>query len=121
MIVAVLAVLMMQMPGHQVIGVPGVRNRLVPAARAMHVRTLVAAAGVRGRAAVGIALRVRELVAIRMAVVHVVHVAFVEVVGVPVVLYGGVATVGAVLMGMLSGMSLASHTRMVGRGGSGCR
>jgi hypothetical protein len=102
--------LVMEVPVHQVIRMPGVRNRFVPAARAVHVGILMAAAGVLGRAAVGIARGIRKLVAIRVTVVHVVHMPFVQVIGVTLVLDRGMTACGIVHM-RVSFVRLTSHTR----------
>ncbi len=56
MIVAVPVVRVMQMPTHQIVDVAAVRDRLMPAVRAMHVRGVVLAA-VMPRCAVGRVLR----------------------------------------------------------------
>ena len=53
-VVAVVAVRMVQMPVHEIIHVVAVRHRLVPAARAVHVGSVVPVAVVCRRAGVGI-------------------------------------------------------------------
>jgi hypothetical protein len=99
-VVAVAAVGVVQVAAHNVIRVAGVRNGFMPAAGAVLVGALVAAALVLGGAAVGI-LRARgQFMAVHLAVMQVVHVAFVQIIGVAVVLDALMPASFAVRMGV---------------------
>jgi hypothetical protein len=80
-IVTVPAVRVMQVPRHQIVGVVGVRDDLVPAIRAVSVRLVVRPAGVPGCAGRWVRSSCDQ-----RALVDVVQVAVVEVVGVVAVL-----------------------------------
>ncbi len=97
-VVAVVAVLTVQVAVDQVVGVVAVRDALVPAIRPVPVLTVVPAAGVGGSAVGGILPGDLEPVLVHVAAVHVVHVAVMQVVGVAVVVNGGMATPRAVLV-----------------------
>lgn len=98
MIVAVVAVRMVQMAIHEVVYVIAVRNRLVSAIRPVNVSFVVASAGVRRRAVCRVLRCHRKRVFLHTARSVVVQTAVVEVVYVVVVLYRGVSTTGTVLM-----------------------
>jgi hypothetical protein len=85
-IVTVRAVRVMQVPRHQVVGVVGVRDDLVPAVRAVSVRLVVRPAGVPGRARRWVRPSRDQRALVDVVAVHVVQVAVVEVVGVVAVL-----------------------------------
>ncbi len=97
-VVAVAAVRMMQVPEHHVVHVISVGDRVVTAARAVHVVGLVRSARVIGRARVGVRGVHRERVLVSVVAVHVVEVPVVKVIGVPVVLDGLVPAARSVAM-----------------------
>jgi hypothetical protein len=99
-IVTVPAVRVMQVPRHQVVGVVGVRDDLVPAVRAVSVRLVVRAAGVRGRAGRWVLPSYDQRALVDVVAVHVVQVAVVEIVGVVAVLDLFVSTARLVRMVM---------------------
>lgn len=98
MVVAVVAVGVVQVAGHQVIGVVAVRHGFMTAARSVLVPLLVLAAVVRRRAARGVGCVDGELVLLDLVAVDVMEVAVVEVIDVAIVPDAGVATVGPVPM-----------------------
>lgn len=103
-IVAVVAVRMMQVAVHEVIDVVAVRDRFVAAAGAVDMRGVVAGAG-RG-VAIGIRSADLDDVFIDVPGVRVMQMPVVQVIDVPVVLHCDVAAVGAVLM-VVIGMDFA--------------
>jgi len=98
MIVAVAAVRVVEMALHQVVGVIAVRHGFVAAAGAVLVCAVVAAAGVLGRACAWVLLTDGQDVFFHILAIHVVEVAVVQVIDVAVMLDGGVAAAGTVLM-----------------------
>ena len=109
------AVRVMQMPFDQVVAVIGVRDDLVPAARAVSMGALVLAAGVGRRAGHRIRPSRDQGTLVHVVVVHVMEVAIVEVVGVVTVPNGRVPAVGSVrvivsVMGMV--LSHGLHLRV---------
>ena len=94
---------MMQPSTHQVIDVIAMGHRLMPAGWPM----LVRAAGLR-RALHGIGGVDRDRVLIDMILVRVMQVAIMEIIGMAIVLYRSMATVGAVLVTVSTGMLLVS-------------
>jgi hypothetical protein len=99
-IVTVPAVRVMQVPCHQVVGVVGVRDDLVPAVRAVSVRLVVRSAGVRGRAGCWVRPSYDQRALVDVVAVHVVQMAVVEIVGVVAVLDLFVSTARLVRMVM---------------------
>ena len=97
-VVAVVAVRVVQVPIDEVIDVVAMWHRFVTAAGAMDVSCFVAAAVVVGRAGVRVGGADSDAVFIDVAAVRVVQVAVVQVVNVAVVLDGGVAAARAVLV-----------------------
>ena len=96
MIVAVLAVRMMEMSAHQVIDMIAMRHCLVAAVWSVDMAGFVRAAVV-ARSAVGrIGSADCESVVINMAVVNMMHVSIMQIIRVAVVLDGGVAAILAV-------------------------
>ena len=93
-IVAVIAVRMVQMPIHQVVDVIAVRHRRVPAARSVHVARVVAGAVVR-HASVGVGLRDLDAMLVVVIVVRAMQVPVVQVPHMISVPDGDVAAVGA--------------------------
>jgi len=110
-IVAVIAVRMMQAAIHEVIDVVAVRDRFMAAIRAVDMRGVVAGAGR------GVAVRISgadfDDVLIDMPGVRVMQVPIVQIVDVPVVFHGNVAAVGAVFV-VVVGMDFAVAHNGVG-------
>ncbi len=100
-VVAVVAVRMVQVAVDEVIDVVAIRDGFVAAAGAVNVLLVVAAAGMLGRARGRVAGVDREGVVVDMVAVHVVQVAVVQVVGVALVLHGGVAAARAMLVAVV--------------------
>jgi hypothetical protein len=101
-VVAVIAVRVVQVAVHQVVNVVAVRDRLVPAAWAVDMPRLVAVTFVPRGAGRGVARAHRDDVLLHHAVRGlVVQVAVVQEIGVPVVLDCGVPAAGAVLVGVV--------------------
>lgn len=100
MIVAMAAMLMMQMVAHTIIGVIAVRHRFVAATRAVHMRGIVTAATVTRGAAVGIFGGHSDHVLVKVTLMRVMQVTLVQVVDMPFVAHRRVAAAGAMLMGM---------------------
>lgn len=96
MIVAVVAVLVMQVAADQVIGVVAVGNRLMAAVGAVLVAALVFSAAMIRRAAFGIAVADADAVFVYVVAMHVMQVAVVQIIDVTVVAHRGVPAVGAV-------------------------
>ena len=98
MIIAMAAMRVVQMAVHQVIGVIAVRHSFVAAAGAMLVGLVMAAAVMLGSALARVLLADRQLVLFHIFPLDVVQVAVVQVIDVVVMLDGGVAAAGAMLM-----------------------
>lgn len=96
MIVAVGAVRVVQVTCDEVIDVVSMRNRLMAAARAVHVALLVCAALVRGRARGGVSAVHFDRALIDVAGVGVVQVAVVQIIDVIAVANRRVAAAGSV-------------------------
>lgn len=92
-IVAVIAVRMVQVSVYQIVDVVAVRYRLVPAAGAVTVARLVAAAGVIRRAAIGIFAAHFQHVLVNVVAVRMMEVTIVEIINVVAVANRGVPTV----------------------------
>ena len=101
MIVAVIAVRVMQMALDPVIHVIAVRYRLVAAARPVHMARLVAGAAMVGGAAVGIVARDLDHMLVDMLLMRVVQVTVMQVVDVAAMPDRLVAAAGAVLVRVL--------------------
>jgi hypothetical protein len=95
-VVAMLAVRMMQTAAYEVIDVVAMRHRLVTAVRTVFVR-----AARLGRALHGVGGADGDDMFVDMVLMHVVEMAVVKIVHVVFVAYRGVTTVRAVLMGMI--------------------
>jgi hypothetical protein len=119
MIIAVIAVWVMQVAIDEVVDVVAVRDGLVAAAGAVDVIGLVAAALMSGGAGRGVLLAHGDGVLVIVAVVGVVQVAVVEVVDVTIVTDGGVAAVGAVDMIVVVVGVVAHGVSFVGGSGLG--
>ena len=98
MVVAVVAMRVMEVVADAVVGVITVRNRVVAAARAVHMALLMTAAGVVRRAAVGIVAGDLDRVLVDMALMRMVKVPVVEIVDVVAMTHGGVAATRAMLV-----------------------
>lgn len=100
MIVAVIAVLMMQVAVYEIIHVVAVWHTLMAAVRPMHVCLIVSATLVR-RGAEGLVCRpaLHDMV-VNMVPMHVVHVSIMQIVGMGSVLNRSVAAIRAVLVAM---------------------
>jgi hypothetical protein len=99
-IVAVAAMLMMQVVAYTIIGVIAVRHRFVAAARAVDMRSIVTAAAVTRGAAVGILGRYSDYVLVDVTLMRVMQVTVVKVIDMPLVAHRRVAATGGVLMGV---------------------
>ena len=95
-VIAVVTVNMMEVTVHEVVDVVSVRDSLVSAAWAMDVVGIMAAAGMRRRAVVGVGRGHLNHVLVDVAIVRVMQVAVVQVVDVAVVLDGLVTAAWAV-------------------------
>jgi len=100
-IVAVPAVLIVQVTGDEVVGVASVRNGLVAARRAVFVVRVVARAVVPALTVLRIRARDSKHVFVDVRFVHVMQVPVVEIVDVRFVQYGGVSASGCVRMPVL--------------------
>ncbi|HUA82497.1 MAG TPA: hypothetical protein VMB85_01465 [Bryobacteraceae bacterium] len=111
MVVAMIAVLVMQMPADQVIDMAAVRNRLVPAVGAVFVfMIMLAAAMIRG-ATFRIVIADADTMFVYVVAMQVVQVAVVQIIDMSVVPHRGVPAVGAVLVRMtFMRFMLLSHT-----------
>lgn len=113
-VVAVIAVRMVQVTVHQVVGVIAVGDSLVAAARTVLVSFLVTAA-VMARCAGGrIGRTDRQRMLLDLAADRVVQVAVVQVIDMAIVLDGRVAAVGAVLVRVTLVMSRHSNVSLLG-------
>jgi hypothetical protein len=99
-IVAVTAVLMMQMIVDSVIGVVAVRHRFMAAAGAVDMRGVVTAAAVTRGAALRVFSRDFDYVLVDVSLMRVMQMTLVEVVDVPLVAHRRMAAARAVLMRM---------------------
>jgi hypothetical protein len=99
-VVAVLAVRVVEVIADQVVDMIAVGHLLVPARRAMPVRGLVLAAVVLRGAADGVGVVDLQDVLVDVIAVRMVQVSVMQVVDVTVVLHGGMPAGGTVLMGM---------------------
>src|SRR5438105_4137677 len=86
------------MAAHKVVHMITVWDALMSAAGAMNVPGFVCAAIVPWRAVVGIFSSSGNLMVVHMIAMHVVQVPIVKIVGVALVLHGGVAAIGAMLV-----------------------
>ncbi len=96
MVVAVIAMGMMQMAVDQIADVIAVRDRGVATARPMDVIRRMAAAGVGGRAGVGVRRAHGDHMLVDVIAVRVMQAAVVQVADMVVVLHGHMAATGAV-------------------------
>ena len=113
MIVAVVAVLVMQMRADEVVDVVAVRHSVVAAAFAVDVTGVVAGAAMIGRAAIGVLGVDGEPVLVHVVVMWMVEVSVVQVVDVVLVHDGGVTAAGLVPMGVVLVDLVLVHARSV--------
>ena len=102
MIVAMIAVGVMQMPVDQIVDMVAVRHRLVATARAMLMVLVVSATGMVGRAGSWIVGAHLDRVLVDVIAVRVMEMTVVQIVEVIAVLDGGMAAGRPVLVGMVS-------------------
>jgi hypothetical protein len=100
-IIAVIAVNVMQMTGDQVVHVIAVGNYLVSATCAMLVTLLMALANVMGSTTCRVGSGGLDYVFINMAFMHEMQVSVVQIINVAVVLYSDMSAVGTMLMSVL--------------------
>jgi hypothetical protein len=118
-VVAVVAVDVVQMAVDQVIDVVAVRHRLVAAAGTVLVLLGVVAAAVLRRAAGRVLLAYFELVLLDAGLADVVQVAVVQVVHVVLVVHGGVAAAGTVLVTVVGVGGHGQYSFLRGMGWAG--
>ena len=118
MVVAVIAMRVVQVAIDQIVHMVSVRHRGVTAARPMNVIRSVRGAGVLRRASARIGRRDRKDVLIHMVAMRMVKMTIVEIVDVPFMLYRHMATLRAVLVFMVVVMALIAlgHVRAPGGG-----
>ena len=113
-IVAVVAVRVMKMAGYAIIHVVAMRNRLVTAARAVHMARLVTAAVMVGGAAVGVFTRYLDHVLVHVVFVRVMEVAIMQIVDMATVADGRMTAGRSVLMCMVAvGSGRANRHRFI--------
>ena len=98
MVVAVIAVRVVQVPADEIVDVIAVRNGLVPAVGSVDVPGLILRGGLAGRTAVWVLLVDSDLMLVDVALVRVMQVAVMQIIRMPIVAHGDMAAVGAVLM-----------------------
>ncbi len=101
-VVTVSIVDMMQVAGNEVVGMAAVLHRFVPTAIVVLVGGFVGAASVRWGAGFGVGFRNGHGMLVHVVLVWVMQVALVQVVGVAIMQHGGMAAIGAVLVGVIS-------------------
>ena len=101
MVVAVIAVRVMQVVADAIVHVIAMRNRLVATAGAMNVTRFVATAAVVGGALVGVTGRYFDHVLIDMIAVRVVQVTIMQIIGVAAMANRGVPAAWTMLVGMI--------------------
>jgi hypothetical protein len=100
-VIAVIAVNVMQMTGNQVVHVIAVGNYLVSATCAMLVTFLMALANVMGSTTCRVGSGGFDHVFINMAFMHEMQMSVVQIINVAVVFYSGMSAVGTMLMCVL--------------------
>jgi hypothetical protein len=101
-IIAVVAVRVMQMAANAVVDVVAVRDRFVATARAVHMTRRMATATVIRLAAVGILARDLDHVLVDVTLMRMVKMSIVQIVDVPGMAHGGVAAARAMLVGVVA-------------------
>jgi hypothetical protein len=112
--VAVVAVGMVQVAVHQVIGMVAVRHGFVTAAGTVTVTLIVSTAVMGRRAVAGIGSTHRQHVLVHMVALNVVQVPVMQVVCMAVVLDGGMAAAGAVLVAVVRVLFTVAHRKSSG-------
>ena len=107
MVVAVIAVRMVQVPGDKVVGVASMRDLLVTAVVSVRVTGIVAVAGVIRGTGVRVGLSYGKDVLVVMIAVSVMHVTVVQIVGMPLMQDSGMPAVRTMGMVVLVGMVVA--------------
>jgi hypothetical protein len=100
MVIAVVAMGMVQVAVHEIVRVVAMRHRFMAAAGAVTVATLVPTAAMAGRAVARVVAIHLEAMFVDVPVVHVVQMPVVQVVRVAVVQHCGMAALRAMLMGV---------------------
>jgi hypothetical protein len=111
-IVAVIAMRVVQMIADAIIDMPAVGHRLVTAARAMHMTGVVTAAAMVGGASIRVGGRYLDRMLVDMPFMRVVQMAVMQIVDVLFVMHGLVSAAGTVLVrmfGMVWGGASVSH------------
>jgi hypothetical protein len=108
-VVAVIAVWVVEMTAHQVVDVSIVRHALVAAGRAVHVFLVVSAASMVRRARRPVRRVGSDRVLVDVVPVGMVQVAFVQIVGMAVVDNGSVTAAGSMNVGMSFVRAAGSH------------
>lgn len=106
MIVAMVAVRMMQVTADQIVDMVAVRHGLVAAAWAVHMLPVVATAAVAGRATFGIGRADRDHMLVDAVAMRVVQMTILQVIDMAVVLDRGVAAAGSVAVAGLLGVDV---------------
>jgi hypothetical protein len=112
-VVAVIAVRVVEMASDSVIHVVAMRHRLVATARTMHMARLMPTAAMVGSAGVGILARYLDHMLVDMIFVRMVEVTIVQIVDVAAVTHGGVSTAGPMHDRHESGQSKSSWDRIL--------
>ncbi len=110
-VVAVIAVRMVQMAVDQVIHVVAVRHRFMPAARPMHMTGAMAGTVVLRRAAVRVGGADGDHVLVDMVAMHVMQVAVMQEIDVAFVAHRGVTALRAVLVLVMGVLGATGHRR----------
>ena len=110
-VVAVIAVRMVQMTVDQVIDVVAVRHRFMPAARPMHMTGAMAGTVVLRRAAVRVGGADGDHVLVDMVAMHVMQVAVMQEIDVAFVAHRRVTALRAVLVVVMGVLRAAGHRR----------
>ena len=101
MVVAVVAVRVMEVTSHEIVDMVAVGHGLVAATRPVNVTLVVSGALMMGCAAIGVGCRYFDYVFIDVTFVHVMQMPIVQVVDVAGVLDRGVPAIGPMNMGMV--------------------
>jgi len=120
-VVAVVAVRVMEVTSHEIVDMVAVGHGLVAATRPVNVTLVVSGALMMGCAAIGVGCRYFDYVFIDVTFVHVMQMPIVQVVDVAGVLDRGVPAIGPMNMGMVFvlGCQRADPPKMWGRTRSG--
>jgi hypothetical protein len=108
MIVAVIAVRMMQVAVDQIVDMIAMRHRLMPAAGTMHMSRIVSGAAMIGRAHVGIDSRYFDHMLVDVIPVHMMKMPIVEIIDMIAMPYRRVSAIRTMLMGVVLMMWMAA-------------